>query len=254
MSFRHRLHHIYDVYNGEVDVHWNQDRDSILIVIILTGFLLPSAWWMQHWCETSVWDYEDRWKGSKQFAITLLICIYVPLLLNLVFFHISILHRLYFSTTLGWFNLLVFAWYVGIWWIVILPLAPTLALVLEWIDPRTRNPERVLLPWEQPLPQQPLKHTKGAKSGRKKSATKSSGATTQKRNNGRALPLGELLLEEKIEREKHKQGDHQQLPLPTSEGLTPLENSSAQTSPSPSEPILPKKSDKGKRESLKELF
>jgi hypothetical protein len=257
MSCRHHLHHIYDVYTGEVDVNWNQDRGSILIVItltILTGFLLPSACWMQHWCAASVWDHEDRWQGTKQFAITLLFIIYVPLLLILVYFHIPIVHRLYFSPTHAWFNLLVFAWYVGIWWIVILPLAPTLALVLEWIDPRTRNPERVLLPWEQPLPLQPPAHTKGAKSGRKKAATKISGATPQKRNKGRAQPIGELLLEEKVEREQQTQVDHQQLPLSASQGLTPLAESSAPTSPPSSEPISPKNSDKGKRESLKELF
>jgi hypothetical protein len=257
MSFHHHLHHLYDIYNGEVDVNWNHDWGSILIVItftLLTGFLLPLAWWIQHWCATSVWDHDDRWKGTKQFAITLLLFIYVPLLLNLVFFHIPIVHWLYFSRTLTWFNLLVFVWYIGIWWIVILPLAPTLALVFEWIDPRTKDPERVLLPWEQPLPPQPLEHTKRAKSGRKKAATKSSGATLQKRDKGRAQPLGELLLEEKVERDKQTREDHQQLPLSASQGLTPLTESSAQTSPLSSESISSKKPDKGKRESLKELF
>jgi hypothetical protein len=257
MFFRHHLHYIYDIIHGEVDIDWNHDWGSILIVItftLLTGFLLLLAWWMQDWCAASVWDHEDRWRGTKQFALTLLLVIYVPLLLNLLLFHIPIVHWLYFSRTFTWINLLVFYCYVVIWWIVLLPLAPTLALVFEWIDPRTRDPKRALLPWEQPVPPQPPEQTKRTKSRRKKVTTKSSEVTPQKRNKGIAEPSGELLLEEKVEREKQTQEDHQQLPLSASHEITPLPENRATTSLPSSESLSPKKPDKGKRESLKELF
>ena len=116
MTLRHLFHHFYDVYNDEADVDWNHDWGFILAMVILTimtGFLLPAAYWMQRWCAASVWDHEDRWKGTKQFAITLLLFVYVPLILNLAFFHIPIVHWLYFSRTLACFNLLVFVWYIG---------------------------------------------------------------------------------------------------------------------------------------------
>ncbi len=257
MSFRHHLHHLYDIYNGEVDVHWNRDWSSILamiIFIILTGFLLPLASWMKNWCAASAWDHEDRWEGTKQFAITLLLFIYVPLLVNLLFFHVPLVPGPYFSRTLAWSNLLVLAPYVCIWWVVLLPLAPTLALVLERIDPRTRGLERVLLPGEQPLPQQPLEKTKVAKPARKKAATKKAGAIPKKRKKGRVRPLGELLLEEKALREQQARAGQQQFPPTALEGPTPTAEISASSSPPSSEPISPKKPDRGKRESLKELF
>lgn len=257
MYFRHHLHHLYEIFLGEVDVNWNHDWSYLLIVItftLLTGFLLPLAWWMQHWCAASAWDQEDRWKGTKQLALTLLLIIYVPLLLNLLLFHIPIMHWLYFTRTFTWFNLLVFYLYLGIWWIVILPLAPTVALLLEWIDPKTKNPERVLLPWEQPISPQPLEKTQVAKLARKKAATNKAEATPKKRKKGRARPLGELLLEEKALREQQARAGQQRIPPSASAGPTPTAEISASSSPPSSEPMSPKKPERGKRESLKELF
>jgi hypothetical protein len=61
-------------------------------------------------------------------------------------------------------------------------------------------------------------------------------------------------MEENIEREMQTQEDHQQLPLSASHEITPLPEKIATTSLPPSESLSPKKPDKGKRESLKELF
>src|SRR3989440_6089052 len=109
MTFRHFFHHLYDVYKDEADVDWDHDWGFILAEVILTittGGLLPAAYWMQRWCTASSWDHEDRWAGTKQLAITLLLLVYVPLILNLLFFHIPLVRWPQFSSTLDWLNLL----------------------------------------------------------------------------------------------------------------------------------------------------
>ena len=257
MALRRYLHHLYDVYNGEIGVDWNRDRHSIITLVgltILTGFLLPAAWWIQQWCAASAWDHEDRWEGTKQFAIMLLLLFYIPLMLNLAFFHVSFIPWTHFTQIHARFNLLAFAWYAGLWWIVLLPLAPTLALILEHIDPRTRSLERVVLPREQLPPSQPVGDVqKMAKSTRKKATANGAVTTPKKRKKGRARPLGELLLEEKTEAEQKQQVEmiQKQPPLPNSVEQLPTTEASG---PSSSTSFSSRRPDRGNYESLKDLF
>src|SRR5215472_11607177 len=257
MSFRRHYHHLVDIYYGEVDITWSCDWPSMLAVVvlmILTETLLPMAWLMQHWCAACPWDHEDRWGGTRQFAITLLLLIYVPLILNLMFFHISLEQLLHFSPAFARSNLLLFVWHTCLWWNALLPLAPTLALISERIDPRTRGLERVLLPWEQPPSPQLLENAQEAKTARKRTASDSAGSAPKKRKKGRARPLGELLLEEKARREQQAHANQQPQPLPASSGQTPPAANPAPPSISSSEPSPARKPERGDRESLKDLF
>ena len=249
MSFKQdlqrHLHHLSDLSHGEADIDWRSDWGYLAIVLIitlLTGPVLLLAWWMQDWNAASPWDHEDRWAGTKQFAITLIVLIYVPLLLNLVFFHVPLVpfwpHRLLATV---WYHLIL-------WWVALLPLTPTLALVSERIGPRTRKLQRVLLPSEQPPPQPAVTvgRVQAAKSARKRrGATDGAGstqATPKKRNKGRPVPLGQLLLEEQAAQQAGQSHVHHPPFLPE----TP-----AASSPSESPP---KKHDRGKSESLKDIF
>jgi hypothetical protein len=180
--------------------------------------------------------------------------IYVPLLLNLLLFHLPIVHWVYFTSEFAWSDFLMFYLNVGIWWILLLPLTPTLALLLEWIHPKTKNLKRVLLPWEHPIPLQPTEQTKRTKSKSKRMITKRSGTSSQKQKEGAAEPSGKLLLETKAEGEKHTQEDQQQLPLPLPQEITPLPENRATTSLHSSDKLSSQKSAKGKRESLRDLF
>lgn len=250
MSFRHHFHHLSDIYHGEAEMKWKRDWRFILAAVlltILTGFLLPAAWWLQRWCAGSAWDHEDRWAGTKQFAITLLLFIYVPLMFNLLFFHVPLMPWPHFSHTPAWFNGLVCIWYMVVGWFFLLPLVPTLALIVERIDPRTPYLERVLLPSEHPpLPQPsaPLKKAGVTKPVRKKAVPSGRSAKPKKRNKGRARPLGELLLEEKAARDQQGQEVQQ---------ISPAEISAPPSTLS-SDLLPPGKPDKENREALEELF
>jgi uncharacterized Tic20 family protein len=249
MSFSHdlqrHLHHLSDLSQGEADIDWSSDWGYLTLVLIITlliGPVLLLAWWMQHWNAASPWDHEDRWAGTKQFAITLIILIYVPLLLNLVFFHVPLVpfwpHRLLVTV---WYHLIL-------WWAALLPLTPTLALVSERIDRRTRKLERVLLPSEQPPPQLAVTvgHVQATKSARKRKEATDGADSTQaapkKRKKGRPVPLGQLLLEEQAARQAEQAHIHQLPHLP--------EASAASSPPEPP----PKKHDRGTSESLKDIF
>src|SRR6266446_5364146 len=111
MSFRHHLHHLYDLSNGEAGIDWSSHWGYLtvaLIIAILAGPVLLLAWWMQHWNAASPWDHEDRWAGTKQFALTLIVLIYVPLLVNLVFFHVPLaLFRPHFLLAPIWYHLIL---------------------------------------------------------------------------------------------------------------------------------------------------
>ena len=257
MSFRRHYHHLVDIYYGEVGITWSCDWPSMLAVVvlmILTGTLLPMAWLMQHWCAACPWDHEDRWGGTRQFAITLLLLIYVPLIANLMFFHVSLEQLLHFSPAFARSNLLLFVWHTCLWWNALLPLAPTLALISERIDPRTGGLERVLLPWERPISPQPPGSAKEAKPNRKRTISDNAGARPKKRKKGRARPLGELLLEEKARREQQAHANQQPQPLPASSGQTPPAAIPAPPSISSSEPSPSRKPERRDRESLKDLF
>src|ERR1051326_3925864 len=130
------LRRFHDLYRGEADLDWPADLRSILPValfVMLTGSLLFLAYALQDWCAASIWDAEDRWRGTRALALTLLLA-YLPLLL----FRADLAHlwpRFFGPPT--WHNLLL-------WWCGCVPLAPALALLSERVDPRTKPLERVL--------------------------------------------------------------------------------------------------------------
>ncbi len=142
MNFLRRLH---DLYRGDVDPDWPSDLRYILpvvIFVILTGPLIIWVYAMQDWCAGSSWDSEDRWQGTRAFAVTFLLG-YLPLILfrgDLAQFWPHV-----FGAP-GWHNPLL-------WWCWCVPLAPALALLSERLDPRTKPLERILLPSELPPPQ-----------------------------------------------------------------------------------------------------
>ncbi len=145
------LRRFHDLYRGEAELDWPADLRYILPValfVMLTGPLLFLAYALQDWCAGSIWDAEDRWRGTGALALTLLLA-YLPLFL----FRADIAHLWpHFFGPPTWHNLLL-------WWCGCVPLAPALALFSERVDPRTKPLERVLLPSEMP-PSQPVPSAK----------------------------------------------------------------------------------------------
>ncbi len=141
MTFLRQLHALY--LRG---FRWKWDSWPVVLMTLLTGPVLPMGYRIQRWNTCSRWDDEDRWAGTKLFAFTLPLLIYLPLIANLLFFHISLVQL--------WPGFVFYDPFV--WWIVFFPLAPTVALVLERIAPQTRTSRRVLLPTEKaPSPPPP---------------------------------------------------------------------------------------------------
>jgi hypothetical protein len=137
MAFLRRLH---DLYRGDVEPDWRSDRRYILFALLLaisTGPLIFLVYSIQDWSAESRWDYEDRWKGTKAFAVTFLLT-YMPIII----FRADLL--LNWPRFLGdpvWYNPVL-------WWYLCMPLSPALALIAERVDPRTKKLERILLPFE----------------------------------------------------------------------------------------------------------
>lgn len=157
------LRYLHDLYKGAVDLDWHTDWPCILVIagiIVFSGPLVFLAFAIQDWCAGSCWDSEDRWRGTRAFALTFIV---VALLLAL--------YRGFFLQiwphTLG----LLF-WYPVFWWCLCLLLSPALALLSERLDPRTRPVERILLPAEVAQQQQTVvaseKKAAHSKSTRKK--------------------------------------------------------------------------------------
>lgn len=124
---------------------WRWDSWPIVLITLLTGPVLLLGYRIQRWNTCSRWDDEDRWAGTRLFAFTLPLLVYTPLLANLLFFHVSLVEF--------WLGLVFYDPFV--WWIVLFPLAPTVALVLERIAPQTKSSQRVLLPAEKAPPPSP---------------------------------------------------------------------------------------------------
>ena len=252
MSFKQdlqrSLHHLYDLCEEEVDVDWSTDRPYLAVLFLITILIGPSylfASWIQHWNASCPWDREAHWAGTKQFAITFAM-VDALLVFYLIVFHTQILQILpRLSRILVLFNPLV-------WYVICALLSPTLAFILEHLDPRTRQLQRVLLPSEQP-PLQPAAPTGKAQAAqparkRRKTGTGLDSAATvlKKRKKGRPVPLGNLLLEEIAAREQQRTQIRFRPPPPEEAKASPASPSS---NPTPS-----KQQERDKRESLKDLF
>jgi hypothetical protein len=286
-SFKNHFHHLSDLLEeGTETINWKQDWRLILIffaITVLTGPLAMLGMGIQRWNSTPSWDTEDHWNATKQAAITFA---GLDLLLVVAF--------LYFHPFLTAF------WYPILWYWFCMLLAPTFALVAEKIDPRTATLQRFQLPSEQPPPpapaappppsaQQvtveeqelapPVQPTQRKRSTKKKTATPTTPLTskqeldkklTKKMNKGRAVPMIDLLQQEKEERErKRTQINYVQTPLlPTeAESVHPLpattnapkkeepSASNGDASSSAPEPSPPqKKPERRQPESLDKLF
>jgi hypothetical protein len=249
MALRDRVHHLSDLLEGDVPFVWERDWPELLAVccmFVLTGPFLGLAYWIQRWNIRTPWDADDQWAGTKQFAVTFVVC---DLCLILVFLHFQAqLSILWFPTGWSLYFLRLFIWYV--YWTL---LAPALALLLERFDPRTRPLERVLLPSEQQpvVPRATRKRTDGSKAGQATAAPK-------KRKKGRAVPLGQLLLEEReAQRQQARQIHFHQPPQLTNEtdGSTASPSSQAPETVGPSsEAKAPKTPEGHQPESLDHLF
>lgn len=164
MAFLRRLH---DLYKGDAELDWRSDRRYILFALLLvipTGPLIFLVYSIQDWSAGSRWDYEDRWNGTKAFAVTFILA-YIPLII----FRSDLIQ--YWPRFLGasvWNNPIL-------WWCLCMPLSPAIALLSERVDPRTKPPERVLLPSElqQKQAQADAKTSQFKTTRRKKSAAQS---------------------------------------------------------------------------------
>lgn len=157
------LRHVHDLYKGEVALDWHTDWPYLLVIvgiIVLTGPLVFLACAIQRWCAASSWDYEDRWRGTRAFAVT-----FTVIALLLVFFRGYFLQL--WPHTLG-----TLFWYPIFWWSLCLLLSPALALLMERLDPRTRPVERILLPAEVAQQQQQMVVASEKKMTRSKSTRK----------------------------------------------------------------------------------
>ena len=160
------LRHVHDLYNGSLALDWQADWPCILAIVgmvVLSGPLIFFVFAIQDWCAGTSWDSEDRWRGTRAFALTFIV---VALLLALYRgFFLQIWPR-----TLG-----SLFWYPVFWWCLCLLLSPALALLSERLDPRTRPVERILLPAEVAQQQQTVvaseKKVTRSKSTRKKQDT-----------------------------------------------------------------------------------
>ena len=133
------LRHVHALFHGAVALDWHADWPCLLVmagIIVLTGPLVFLACTIQDWCAGTSWDYEDRWRGTRAFAVSFLV---VALLL--VPFRDFFLQ--FWPPTLG-----ALFWYPVFSWCLCLLLSPALALLMERFDPKTRPVERILLPAE----------------------------------------------------------------------------------------------------------
>jgi outer membrane biosynthesis protein TonB len=288
-SFKNHFHHLSALLEeGTETINWKQDWRLILIflaITVLTGPLAMLGVGIQRWNSTPSWDTEDHWNATKQAALTFA---GLDLLLVVAF--------LYFHPFLTAF------WYLILWYWICTLLAPTFALVAERIDPRTDVLQRVQLPSEQPPPPAPAappppsvqqvtieerepappgQPTQNKRSTKKKTATPTTPLTskqeldkklTKKMNKGRAVPMIDLLQQEKEERErKRTQINYVQAPLlPTeAESAHPsnvpkkeeslasngnVSTSAPSTTPMPESSPSQKKPERRQPESLDKLF
>src|SRR5689334_950995 len=78
------LRHMHDLYHGKGALDWRTDWPCLLVmvgIVALTGPLVFLAYAIQDWCAGTSWDYEDRWRGTRAFAVTFMV---VALLLVLL--------------------------------------------------------------------------------------------------------------------------------------------------------------------------
>ena len=251
MDWRGHLHRFSDLLAGDIPFDY-QDWLVLPVAVygsILLGPLLMLAFKIQRWNVHTPWDSEDHWTGTEQFAVIFIVW---DGLLLLAWFHVHEALALLWSTTLWWvlFHLLL-------WYALLALLAPALALLLERLDPRTVPLERVRLPTEQPRPHP----SASAPSTRKQAAAAGSEQgtnTPKKRKKGRAVPVGQLLLEEReAQREPARQIRFVQPPSLSSEtavSSAPPPMPGPQMAPPTSKAKPVNKADRRQPESLDQLF
>lgn len=235
MKFLRRFH---DLYRGDAEPDWRSDRRYILpvfVLVMLTGLLIFLVYAIQDWCVGSTWDYEDRWNGTKAFAVLFLLAS-IPLII----FRGDLAQ--FWPRFLGapvWNNPIL-------WWCGCIPLSPALALLSERVDPRTKPLERILLPSELPPPptlaEEKASPTSTAR--RKKSAA-------QQKENQTVTPVARKRKKKRDPRPVYEAWATQQLVLPQ-----PSSDVSSKTPPASSASSAPrhKKDERDEGESLKDIF
>ena len=259
MSFRNSLHHLSDLIAEDTTIDW--ERDWLILLATLSVSLMSGPWsvlamWIQRWNVRTPWDAQDHWRGTRQFALTFAIA---DALSIVIFFRFrSILSLIWSHSIWLWIIMHLLTWWI--WWLL---LTPAFALLLERLDPRMPRMHRVLLPIEQ----QPSVSvgSQPRRKARKQVGAKSSGDTTgtppkkQKKGKGQAVPLGQILLEEREVQQKQNPQDrfHQPQPSPaesdTASAVPPAPVVNA-TPSLPSEVLLPHKQERAEPESLDNLF
>jgi hypothetical protein len=236
MKFLRRLH---DLYRGDVEPDWHSDRCSILVallLVILTGPLIFLTYAIQDWCARSHWDYEDRWNGTKAFAVTFLLA-YLPLI---IFRGVLAQFWPHFVGAPDWNNPLL-------WWCWCIPLSPALALLSERVDPRTKPLERILLPSE--LPPQQLAHAEEKASPTRTARRKQSAANPNESRT--ASPVARKRKKKRDQRPVSEAWAGQQLVLPHPSSDVPSKTSPASSTRSARQA---KKDERDEGESLKDIF
>ena len=254
MNVRAALHRFSDLLASESPFDW--ERDWLVFVIVFFGSILLGpvvllAFKLQRWNARCPWDSEDHRAGTKQFAVTFLVW---DGLLLLAWFHFQAQVARLSSTAFWWWVL----FHLLLWYAVLALLTPALVLLLERLDPRTVPLERVQLPTEQPRfhPSVPTRPTpkKAAAAGSEQGTN-----TPKKRKKGRAVPLGQLLLEEReAQREQARQLRFVQSPALSGEtavASVPPSSPGPHTATGTSKaPPAATKADRRQPESLDQLF
>lgn len=252
MSFRAHFHHLSDLLEGGVAIDWRKDRPYLLLlsgIILLTGPLSVFGCWIQAWNDRATpWEASEHWEGTREFAITFAV---FDALLLIALVHFAPQLSAFWSRSLGsWLLSHLVIWYV--FWTL---LAPAFALAARRIDPRTRKARRVRLPSEQPPKPAAVEEPPAVQLARSKSGSGSTASSTapKKRNKGRAVPLGTLLVQEREEQERRRtQITFVQAPRPSEDAQ---EARSPETPPpAPAPPPKAEKPERRKPEPLDKLF
>jgi pyruvate/2-oxoglutarate dehydrogenase complex dihydrolipoamide acyltransferase (E2) component len=253
MSFRARFHHLSDLLEGYIALDWEKDWPYLVFlggITLLTGPLYVFGCWIQEWNDrTTPWDASDHWEGTREFAITF--AVFDALLIIALVYFAPQLSAFWSRSLVSWLFYHLAAWYL-LWTL----LAPAFALLAERIDPRIGKVRRVRLPSEQPPPKPaPVEEPPATQPARSKrgSGNAASSPASKKRNKGRTVPLGTLLLQEREEQERRRtQVTFVQAPL-LAEGAQEARLPETPP-PAPAPPPKAEKPERRKPEPLDHLF
>lgn len=130
-----------------------------VIFFLYIGPLPWLAYELQHWAAGSSWDWKDRWasvRGAAVFFILLVVLMGASLILPAPFIYQPLSDAWQHLSLLGAFSLWpLLPAPILVRWLLALPLAPALALMLEHLSPAASHSlTRVLQPHEQAEMQQ----------------------------------------------------------------------------------------------------